>query len=91
MKYTGDYFGYPRCCQRAFLPLLLGREYPTLLQTIAGQSTGFIPCPEHARDVMDGRIALASLIEHRVCKKPFPNSGGNKDFFAFCATLEDEP
>ncbi len=91
MKYTGDYFGYPRCCQREFLVHLKTNTYPSLRRAWAGQMTGFIPCAAHAEEVLAGTITLKDLIKDRVCKKPFPNSGADTAFFEFCKTCKDEP
>lgn len=91
MKWTGDYFGYPRCCQAEFLKNLKDRTNPNMMRAAAGQCTGFIPCTSHAYDVLCGHIALTSLIGHRVCSAPFPNGGGDKAFYDFCRNCKDEP
>lgn len=76
----GKELGYPECCIKEFCmkpPLVLKYSTPTKddinrynAGCINGQFTGFIPCIQHAKEIMDGKITLASLIKNR--NKSFP-------------------
>lgn len=81
---SGRLFGYPECCIRAFgndPPEVMQRTMPTKehLQRYAaacinGKFTGFIPCYEHAKQILSGKITLESLINNRLDSlPPFPN------------------
>ncbi len=80
----GKELGYPDCCIKEFCeqpPVLLNHSKPTKddkrrykAGCINGQFTGFIPCKEHAKQIVMGKITLKSLIENRNPKfLPFPN------------------
>ncbi len=80
----GKKLGYPDCCIKAFCdqpPELLkitGANDKDRLRykaaCINGEYTGFIPCYEHAKRIMDGEITLESLIKNRSEEfEPFPN------------------
>jgi hypothetical protein len=64
----GGWFGYPQCCIDHFTS---GKEI-TPDQYKAANYHGFVPCPEHTKQILDGEITLESLIKNRKCKTPFP-------------------
>ena len=67
----GEWFGYPRCCIDYFLisaGAMLNDEGAE-----AGMNTGFIPCPNCAKKVLDGKIKLGDLIKNRKAPDAFPN------------------
>ncbi len=77
----GKELGYPDCCIKEFCdqpPALLKKmKEPTKddkrrykAGCVDGQFTGFIPCAFHAKEIVMGRITLASLITNR--NKDFP-------------------
>jgi hypothetical protein len=80
----GKQLGYPDCCIKEFCdqpPALLRRiKKPSIEDKIRyaagcinGKFTGFIPCKFHAKEIIVGRITLASLIQNRNKKfPPFP-------------------
>lgn len=86
----GKELGYPECCIKEFCaqpPALLKRMgNPSKVDIrrykagcINGQFTGFIPCAFHAKEIVMGKITLASLITNRNPEFPsFPNWGGVK-------------
>lgn len=77
----GKQLGYPECCIKAFC-----LQPPELLKKIIepsevdimrynagcmkGEFTGFIPCEEHAKEIISGKRTLESLITDR--DKTFP-------------------
>jgi hypothetical protein len=80
----GKELGYPACCIKEFcdLPpeLMNGRivtevDRMKLKAAYIGKLfTGFIPCAEHAKQIIEGKITLASLIKDRsIFFPPFPN------------------
>lgn len=74
-KESGKMYGYPDCCIKAFIkhtPSYLKRNDPTSdnrMQYEAsfhkGEYSGFIPCPKHAKMILNGEISLESLIQNR--------------------------
>lgn len=73
-KPLGQALGYPDCCITAFCnqppeafqnkklsPEDIDRFNASFLN---GEFTGFIPCAQHARQILDGKITLASLIDN---------------------------
>jgi hypothetical protein len=79
----GKMLGYPECCIREFCaqpPQLLRRSKPTeddklryKAGCVNGEFTGFIPCINHARQILNREITLESLIKNRYPKfLPFP-------------------
>lgn len=80
----GRELGYPECCIKAFCdlpPVLLQKMKPTKEDKVRfraahvnGKFSGFIPCIEHAKQIMTGQITLVSLIKNRSAQFPtFPN------------------
>ena len=81
----GKALGYPDCCIKAFCdqpPALLNsgkykatkddyRRYKAAC--INGKFTGLIPCAEHAKQIVMGKIMLGDLITNRdMSLPPFP-------------------
>ena len=56
-KYFGNYYGYPKCCIDSFC-----NEVITRSQRKAGNNTGFIPCKDHARMILNKEKTLDSLM-----------------------------
>ncbi len=81
----GKDMGYPDCCIKEFCdqpPALLNKmKKPSKIDLrrykagcINGVFTGFVPCAFHAKEIVTGRITLASLITDRNPEfGPFPN------------------
>jgi hypothetical protein len=77
---AGEYFGYPVCCTKSFTRMRIMGHFPSQTQKVAGQQTGFIPCPQHAQEIVDGKITLQSLVSRgRECQKPFPQECSDED------------
>lgn len=83
-KPIGKRLGYPPCCIEEFCnqpPELLRISKPSEIDKIRykagcinGKFTGFIPCSYHAKEIKQGNITLASLIQNRDVYLPsFPN------------------
>jgi hypothetical protein len=71
---TGKALGYPDCCIKAFgdnaPELMTGKPPKEVIQRynagcINGVFTGFIPCIEHAKQIIHGKIKLTELIKNR--------------------------
>lgn len=80
----GKKLGYPDCCIKEFCeqsPLVLKESKITqsdhdrfAAAKIDGEYSGFIPCIAHAKEILSGKITLASLIKDRSSEfPPFPN------------------
>lgn len=72
----GIYFGYPACCIFNFLKrydaIHTGKDITTIEQSRVSGS-GFVPCQEHAQQILKKQITIHELIsQNRKCKKPFP-------------------
>lgn len=72
-KPIGEALGYPDCCIKEFCnePPQLMQGVPTKEQKqrleaayIDGFYTGFIPCAYHAKQIIEGKISLSSLIDN---------------------------
>ena len=83
-EYLGIHFGYPECCRKTFKTMMGALGNPLGAQ--AGQDTGFIPCPTHAKQVLNGEILLEDIIENRLHSLPFPNTNDNEALEAFKKT-----
>lgn len=69
----GRDLGYPECCIKEFCeqpPVLLRHSKPTKEDQrrynagcVNGKFTGFIPCKEHAKQIVMGKIKLEDLID----------------------------
>ena len=71
----GMYYGYPKCCIEDFCyryRLDAQANVPNR-QSLAGNHTGFLPCPIHSEEVLSGKKTLKQLIKKRVHYKLFPN------------------
>ena len=87
-KKVGEYFGYPPCCIAQFVELQNGileqnmlensnvrdvfeilEKYSICYQVEQG---GFIPCFNHAEQILSKKVQLSDLIRNRKCKTPFP-------------------
>lgn len=71
-KPIGEALGYPDCCIKEFCdkPPQLMKGAPTKddkrrlkASYINGFYTGFIPCAEHAKQIIEGKISLESLVD----------------------------
>lgn len=70
----GDYFGYPKCCIRAFHRMLVNKkEFKTISQERqATTQNGFVPCQRCAERILKGEIKIHELIQPtRQAPKPF--------------------
>ena len=67
---SGLYYGYPKCCIIAFCTNKEGVF--TRDQLRAAGNKGFMPCPDHATQIIKRRITIESLIKNRIHDKPFP-------------------
>lgn len=72
---VGKYFGYPICCIKGYENIQINAGRKTVEQSlvIASNNGGFIPCPNHAKQILEGKITLQSLITNRICPMDFPN------------------
>ncbi len=75
----GLYYGYPVCCIEYFVYYLnydntnKNQKYKPLCLKISN-SSGFIPCPIHAKEINKGLAKIEYCINSRRCKQPsFPN------------------
>lgn len=86
----GKALGYPDCCIAAFCsqpPELLNHTGPSAddrlrlkAAYVNGKYTGFIPCTEHAVQILSGKITLASLVQKREPQfPPFPKFGAHDE------------
>ncbi len=85
----GRALGYPDCCIKEFCdqpPVLLKQRKKASKEDIrryragciGGKFTGFVPCNQHAIEIVSGRITLQSLISNRSLKFPtFPKYATN--------------
>ncbi len=74
MYKTGDYYGYPRCCQKEFYETFYNLGKRTEDQRKAGNGSGFVPCVKHAEEILTGKIKLEDVIlPTRKHPKAFPN------------------
>lgn len=72
-RHNGKMLGYPDCCIESFCTQ--NPIFRTPEQVAVGSlGLGFIPCPEHAKQVIQQGRALDSLITNRDPDlKPFPH------------------
>ena len=70
----GQYFGYPNCCITAFANDLTNNKHISSIRKIAGSHTGFIPCHNHAIQILTQKISINNLITNRQCKLSFPKN-----------------
>ena len=67
---TGRHFGYPTCCIKQFCE---SNGIDKQMRFKASKQTGFVPCSKHAKEILEGKITLESLIKNRKEERPFPN------------------
>ena len=71
LVYYGKYFGYPECCIQDFIQFYLKEKLRTDEQEKV-KCFGFIPCHQHALDILTGKITLEAIIlSSRQHHKPF--------------------
>lgn len=71
---NGKEFGYPQCCIDDFCGRTFFSEADENQQKVGENGFGFIPCPEHAKQIVEGTIKIESLIKNRNPDfAPFPN------------------
>lgn len=69
----GKYYGYPDCCIKEFYcPPFLRKTSRNLLPD---NSTGFLPCANCAKLIVQGKTTLDKLLTNRYCAFPFPGDG----------------
>lgn len=72
-RHNGKMLGYPECCIESFVgqhPLSRTEDQ----YAIGNLGLGFIPCPKHAKEVVQGGRAIETLITNRDPSfEPFPN------------------
>lgn len=82
-KPIGEMLGYPDCCVKEFceLPprLMTGKPNNNQIKrvkaaSINGKYTGFIPCSNHAKQILLGKITLESLVDKT-------KRANNKEYF----------
>ena len=72
IKKQGEFFGYPKCCVKAFLRRVSGKKTKDKQLQVA--RAGFIPCAKHADKILKGETILENVIENRVCSIPFTSN-----------------
>jgi len=73
----GQYYGYPGCCIDAFMNRrkLTVIEKKTIYKlNFETSKHGFVPCDNHATEILTKKIKLEELITNRKCKSIFPNT-----------------
>lgn len=70
--YYGKYYGFPECCIHDFCHPRGNRDR----QFQASNSTGFVPCKDHAEQILSGQVTLEELITNRKHPISFPDIGG---------------
>lgn len=70
---VGEYYGYPKCCISQFMEICGNRNKNDkyAINYKAG-SGGFIPCTNHAHQLLNKEIKIKDLIINRKCKTQFP-------------------
>ena len=76
----GKFYGYPTCCidnfMKNLMPVSRERNIKYKQNITVSNNTGFIPCNEHTKQILEKNIVLADLIGSRICFTPFPNDSG---------------
>jgi hypothetical protein len=74
-KFGVEHYGYPQCCVVEFLAGIMTQNPITPEQIKVAESSGFIPCRDHTRQIIQGKTILRNLIAPtRQCGAfPFPN------------------
>lgn len=83
-KQSGEKYGYPECCISEFCKATPSKlqsgqginrheaELRYKAGCINGQFSGFIPCIKHAKEIIDKKITLESLINRQTRSVPMP-------------------
>jgi hypothetical protein len=66
----GKFFGYPECCTKYFLDTRSRHSREEIVNK--NSKNGFVVCPDHARQIEEGKTKIKDLIQNRICKTPFP-------------------
>lgn len=70
---NGKVFGYPQCCIDSFCKTFGFMGADENQREVAQNGFGFIPCPKHAKQILDKEITIESLIKDRDASlPPFP-------------------
>jgi len=70
IKKQGEFFGYPKCCVRAFVCRVSGKK--TQDKQLKAAHAGFIPCPKHADNILKKEVDIGDLIQKkRLCPIAF--------------------
>jgi len=76
----GEYYGYPKCCIDNFMENIRNCKPVNKLNFMdnykAANNTGFIPCDEHTRKILQKEVKLKDIIINRQCENKFPIGGG---------------
>ena len=62
---NGAYYGYPPCCVKdwVFRVIITGHQIKVSdEQYRASECSGFLPCPAHAKQVLEKKVRLGDLI-----------------------------
>lgn len=73
----GDYFGYPKCCIKAFHTMLIQDIKFNQISIERKRATkyGFVPCQRCAQKILEGKIKVEDcILPTRQCPKPFTQS-----------------
>ena len=81
----GKYYGYPRCCIKAFEKQSAIFGPPKQLQCKVANRKGFIPCMACCKLIIDDKIKIEDLIKNRECELSFPNGNGKRILFHLVA------
>lgn len=75
---VGKYYGYPECCIEFFMTIMVNRELGKKAQInrMVSNDTGFIPCTNHARQILKKKMTLEDILQNRQCETKFPNDNG---------------
>ena len=84
-EYLGIHFGYPECCRKTFNTMVGAVD--NQLGGMASAGTGFIPCPEHAQQILAGEIKIEDLIIDRQHSVPFPECNDNEALESYYESL----
>lgn len=82
----GEYFGYPKCCIKSFIKYMSGKSKRVPIQNQASHPEGFVPCKEHAIQIIKKNVKVKDLLENRISMREFQqiNYDGN-----YIAALEE--
>ena len=71
---VGEYYGYPKCCIDQFVENMYSDRRNNIHNQMSYKASkgGFVPCIEHAEQILCREINIADLIVNRQCKTKFP-------------------